>query len=67
MNDAFRTALESLGIVGCVTIHEGGSASRFWIGKPGGDDKEIVIRISDYHVGPDVRTLDDDFDRKFPC
>lgn len=55
MSDAFRAAVEAVGLVGSVTIHQDGSATRFWVGKPGGHDKEITIRISDYPDKPDVR------------
>ncbi len=64
--DAFRAAVEAIGYVGSVTVHEGGSASHFWVGKPGGNDKEIVITITDYPDQPDVRTFDDGIDRKLP-
>ena len=52
MSDAFRAAVEAVGLVGSVTIHQDGCAFRFWVGKPGGSDKEITITIVDLPEDP---------------
>lgn len=52
MSDAFSAAVEAVGLVGSVTIYQDGSATRFWVGQPGGKDKEIIIRITDLPDNP---------------
>jgi hypothetical protein len=44
-SDAVRAMMEAMGINGSFDVRQDGSRSTGWVGKPGGDDYEVVVTI----------------------
>ena len=46
VSDAITRAMTELGLAGSYDVHFEGSRSCGWVGKPGGDDVELVVTVN---------------------
>ena len=46
VSDAIQEAMKSLGFNGSYDVRFDGSRSTGWVGKPGGDDFEVVVAVN---------------------
>lgn len=45
ISDAVQSAMRSIDMVGCYDVRWEGSRSTGWVGKPCGDDYEVVVTV----------------------